>query len=72
MRLVRVMACMQVCDVQHDGFQLRGRVVFGLKEPHLHVMCVVVDDEQAVAEAMWGGDIHWTPKVRAHVEKGTG
>jgi hypothetical protein len=49
---------MQVFDVQ-----LRGGVVFGLKEPHSHVLFVVVDDEQAVAEAMWGGDNQWTPKV---------
>jgi hypothetical protein len=35
-------------------------------------MCVVVDDEQAIAEAMWGGDINRTPKVKGHVEKGTG
>jgi hypothetical protein len=55
------MVCMQVSNIQHDGFHLRARVVFGLKEPHPHVMCVVVDEEQAVAEAMWGGDIHWTP-----------
>ena len=49
---MRVMACMQVFDVHHDGFQLRAGVVFGRKEPHPHVMCVVVDDEQAAAEAM--------------------
>jgi DNA-binding LacI/PurR family transcriptional regulator len=53
-----VMACMQVPDVQHDGFQLTTYVVFCYKEPHPHVMCVVVDDEQAIKEAMWGGDIH--------------
>jgi hypothetical protein len=67
-----VMACIQVFDVPQDGFQLRANVVFGLKEPHPHVMCVVIDDEHAIAEAMWGGDIHWTPKVRRLVEKGTG
>jgi hypothetical protein len=63
---------MLVCDVHKDGFQLKARVVFGVKEPHPHVMCVVVDDDQAVTEATWGGDIQWTPKVRGHVEKGTG
>jgi hypothetical protein len=35
-------------------------------------MGMAVDDEQAVAEFMWGGDIKMTPKVREHVEKGTG
>jgi hypothetical protein len=58
-----VMAGMQKSDFQHDGFQLRAGVVFGPKEPHPHIVCVVVDDEQAIAETMWGGDIHWTPKV---------
>jgi hypothetical protein len=62
---------MQEFDVQKDGFKRIACVVFGLKEPHSRVMCVVVDDEQVVAEAMWGGGIHWTPKVRGHVEKGT-
>jgi hypothetical protein len=62
---------MQVSDVEQDAFQLRAGVVFCLKKPHPHVMCVVVDDEYAKAEAMWGGDIHWTPKIRGHVEKGT-
>jgi hypothetical protein len=54
---------MQVSDFQHDGFLLSARVIFELKEPHQHEVCVVSDDEQAVAETMWGGDIHWTPKV---------
>jgi hypothetical protein len=63
---------MQVSDVKHDGFQLNACVIFGLKEPHPHVMCVVVDDEHAIAEAMWGGDIHWSPKVIGEVDKGTG
>jgi hypothetical protein len=35
-------------------------------------MGMVVDDEQALAESMWGGDINKTPKVKGHVEKGTG
>jgi hypothetical protein len=30
---------------------------------------MVVDDEQAIAEAMWGGDINWTPKVKRHEMK---
>jgi hypothetical protein len=54
---------MQVFDVQHNGFRLSACVVFGLEEPHPHVMGMVVDDEQAVAEAMWGGGINMTPKV---------
>jgi hypothetical protein len=62
---------MQVFYVQQDGFQLSACVVFGLEEPHPHVMGMVVDDEQELAEAMWGGDINMTPKVRGHVE-GTG
>jgi hypothetical protein len=66
------MACKQVLNVRHDGFQLRACVVLGLKEPHPHVMGMVVDDEQAIAEAMWGGHINWTPKVRGQVDKGTG
>jgi hypothetical protein len=33
---------------------------------------MVVDDEQAVAESMWGEDMNMTPKVRGRVEKGTG
>mmetsp|Transcript_14020 Transcript_14020/g.24847 ORF Transcript_14020/g.24847 Transcript_14020/m.24847 type:complete len:207 (-) Transcript_14020:420-1040(-) len=40
-----VMAGMQVFDVQEDGFQFRTCVVFRLKEPHPHVVGVVVDDE---------------------------
>jgi hypothetical protein len=32
---------------------------------------MVVDDEQALAEAMWGGDINLTPKVKGHVQEGT-
>jgi hypothetical protein len=67
-----VMACMQVLDFQQNGFQLKACVVFGLKEPHPHVVCMEVDDEQAVAETMLGGDINWTPKMRGEVEKGTG
>jgi hypothetical protein len=35
-------------------------------------MGVVVNDEQAVAEAMWGGDVGWSPKVRGKVDEGTG
>jgi hypothetical protein len=65
------MARMQVLDFQQDGFQLRACVVFRLnKEPHPHVVCMVVDDEQAIVEAMWGGDINLTPKVRGHVQEG--
>jgi hypothetical protein len=30
----------------------------------------VVDDEQAVAEAMWGGDIVWSLDISGHVEEG--
>jgi hypothetical protein len=26
-------------------------------------MGMVADDEQVKAEAMWGGDINWTPRV---------
>jgi hypothetical protein len=63
---------MQVLNVQEDGFQLRACVVLALKEQHPHVMGMVVDDEQIVAEAMWGGDTNPTSKVRGHVEKGTG
>jgi hypothetical protein len=55
------MAGMQVFDVQEDGLQLRTCAVFRLKEPHPYVVGVVVDDEQVVAEAMWGGDIDWSP-----------
>jgi hypothetical protein len=35
-------------------------------------MGMVVDDEQAVAEAMCGGDINWTPEVNGEVEESTG
>jgi hypothetical protein len=47
-----VMAGMHVFDVQEDCFQLRTCVVFRVQEPHPHVVGVVVDDEQAVPEAM--------------------
>jgi hypothetical protein len=67
-----VMAGMQVFDVQEDCFQLRTCVVFTLQEPHPHVVGVVVDDEQAVAEAMWGGDIDWSSEVSGQVEEGAG
>jgi hypothetical protein len=63
---------MQVFYVHHDGFHLSACVVFGLEEPHPHVMGMVVDDEHALAESMWGGDINKIPKVRGQVEKGTG
>jgi hypothetical protein len=63
---------MQVFDVYQDGFQLTACVVFGVEEPHPHVMGMMVNDEQAVAEAMWGGDTNMTPNVSGHVEKGTG
>jgi hypothetical protein len=63
---------MQVLDFQQDDFQLKAYVVFGLKEPHPHVGSMVIDDEQAVAEAMWGGDLNLTPKIRGQVEKGAG
>jgi hypothetical protein len=61
---------MQVFDVQEDCFQLRTCVVFRLKEPHPHVVSVVVDDEQAIAEAMWGGDSDWSPEVSGQIEEG--
>jgi hypothetical protein len=35
-------------------------------------MGVVVNDEQSVAEAMWGGDVDMSPEVRGQVEEGTG
>jgi hypothetical protein len=63
---------MQVFYVQEDGFQLNACVVLGLEEPYPHVLGMVVDDEHAKAEAMWGEDINTTPKVRGQVEKGTG
>jgi hypothetical protein len=53
---------MQEFYVQQDGFQLNACVVFGLEEPPPHAMCMVVDDEQAVADTMWGGDINMTPR----------
>jgi hypothetical protein len=34
-------------------------------------MGMVVDDEQAVAEAMWGGDSDGTPKGGGEVEERT-
>jgi hypothetical protein len=55
-----------VFDVQKNCFQLR------LQEPHPYVVGVVVDDEQAIAEAMWEGDNDWSPAVSGHVEEGTG
>jgi isochorismate hydrolase len=33
---------------------------------------MVVDDEPAIVEAMWGGDINRTPKFRGEVEERTG
>jgi hypothetical protein len=63
---------MQVFDVKEDGFQLRTCVVFRLKEPHPHVVGVVVDYEQAIAETMWGGDIDWSLEISGQVEEGAG
>jgi hypothetical protein len=63
---------MQVLDVHEGGFQLRTRIVFRLEEPYPHVMGVVVNDEQAVAEAMWGGDVDCSPEVKGQVEEGAG
>jgi hypothetical protein len=34
-------------------------------------MDMVVDDEKAIAEAMWGGDINGTPWVKGEVEERT-
>jgi hypothetical protein len=34
-------------------------------------MGAVVDDEEELAEAMWGGDIEWSPKVRGQIEERT-
>jgi hypothetical protein len=65
-----VMTDMQVFDVQEDSFKLRTCIVFRLKEPHPHVVGVVVDDKQAIADAVWGGDIDWSPKISGHVEGG--
>jgi hypothetical protein len=59
-------------DVQEDCFQLRTCVVFRLQEPHPHVVGMVVDDKQAIAEAMWGGDVDRSPVVSEHVEEGAG
>jgi hypothetical protein len=67
-----VMVCMQVLDFQRDGLRHKACAVFGLKEPYPLVVCMVANNEQAIAEAMWGGDMNMTPKVRGHVEKGTG
>jgi hypothetical protein len=48
------MSSMMVSISEHaSSFDLRNR----------HIMGIVGDDEYAVAEAMWGGDINWTPKV---------
>ena len=55
-----------------SGFQFRTCVVFRLKEPHPHVVGVVVDDEQGVAEAMCGGDIDRSPEISGQVEEGAG
>jgi hypothetical protein len=35
-------------------------------------MGVVVNDEQSLAEAMWGEDVDWSPEVRGHVEERAG
>jgi hypothetical protein len=55
---------MQGLNFLHDGFHLVACVIFGLKQPHPHVMVMVVDDEQTIAEVMWGGDINRARKVR--------
>ena len=62
---------MQVLNVQQDSFELKACVVLALKEQHPHVMGVVVDDEHAVAEAMWGGDIDWAQEVIGQVKERT-
>jgi hypothetical protein len=54
---------MQVAELQPDVFQFGACIVFGLQEAHPHVVCVVIDDEQAVAEAMWRWYIHMAPSV---------
>jgi hypothetical protein len=50
----------------------RTCVVFILQEPHPHVVGVVVDAEQTLAEAMWGGGIDWSSHVSGQVEEGAG
>jgi hypothetical protein len=67
-----VMAGMQVFDAQEDCYQIRTCVVFRLKKSHPHIVGVVVDDEQAVAEAMWGGDIDKSLEISGQVEEGAG
>jgi hypothetical protein len=51
---------------------LFARVIFVLQEPHPHVVCMMIDHEQAVAEAMGGWDIHMAPDVRGKVQHGAG
>jgi hypothetical protein len=59
-----------VLTVQHDGFQLKAYVVLAIKKPHQHVMGVVVDDEQAIAEGMRGGDINWPQRSEDVLRRG--
>jgi hypothetical protein len=69
---LRVMACMKMTQFEHDVFQLCARVLFGLQEPHPHVVRMVIDNEQAVAESMGGRDIDMGLDIRGKVQRRAG
>jgi hypothetical protein len=52
---------------QRGGGQRQKPVFTSIVVNNFRFQIAVVDDEHAVAETMWGGDIHMTPEVRGHV-----
>jgi hypothetical protein len=50
-------------NFQENGLKGRACFVYGLEKTHPHVMCVVINDEQAVAKSMRGRDIDRAPNV---------
>jgi hypothetical protein len=67
-----IMACMYVTQFEQDVFMLCASIVFELQEPHPHVVCAVIDSEQAISEAMGGWDVHMAPGVRGNNQHGAG
>jgi pyrimidine deaminase RibD-like protein len=54
---------MGVMRVEEDGLQLGAGLIFGLSKPNPNKICVVVNDKQAIAQAVWRGDADGTPHV---------
>jgi len=66
---VGVITGMSVPRVEEDGLQFRARLILRLQKPHPHEVSVVVDDQQAIPQAVGGGYTDRTPQITRHVLK---